>query len=197
MLVAVGIGWAVLTPPPDLLVSGDGRHVAVRTAGGGLALLRDRTGEYMRDVMAANGGVAEPGLMSEGSGRCSADLCVAEVRRGARRWRVLMTRSAYPVPWRELVAACAAADVVVSDRRLPRGCVPRWLRLDRDELARRGGVTVTFADGRVATVRDPDDRHPWLSPPTLASSGPQPRTIAATSRSRSTVAKAVYSSATP
>ncbi|WP_245739154.1 ComEC/Rec2 family competence protein [Sphingomonas rubra] len=191
--IAAGIAWAATTPPPDLLVSGDGRHVALRTADGELALLRDRTGDYMRDVMAANGGVAEPGLMSEGGGRCSPDLCVAEVRRGARMWRVLMTRSAYPVPWRELVAACRAADIVVSDRRLPRRCTPRWLRLDRVELARRGGVAVTFAGGWVTTVRDPADRHPWLVPPPVD----QPGTMAASSRSMSTVAKAVYSSATP
>jgi competence protein ComEC len=191
--LAIGVAWASVTPPPDLLVSGDGRHVAVRTDDGGLALLRDRTGDYMRDVMAANGGVAEPGLLSEGAGRCSVDLCLVDVRRRGRRWRVLMTRSAYPVPWRALVEACRAADVVVSDRRLPRGCRPRWLRLDPAELARRGGVAVVFASGRVTTVRDPADRHPWSDPPTL----PQPGTMAATSRSRSTVAKAVYSSATP
>ena len=191
--LAIGIGWAAATPAPDLLVSGDGRHVAVRTDDGGLALLRDRTGDYMRDVMAANGGVPVPGLLSVGGGRCSVDLCVADVRRAGRRWRILMTRSAYPLPWRELVQACRVADVVVSDRRLPRGCTPRWLRLDSAELRRRGGVAVVFASGRVTTVRDPGDRHPWSDPPTL----PQPGTIAATSRSRSTVAKAVYSSATP
>lgn len=156
--VAAGVVWAALTPPPDLLVTGDGRHAAVRLKGGQVALLRDRTGDYMRDVMAANGGVAQPVLLGEaGAARCTADLCLAEVRGR----RVLMTRSTYLVPVRELIAACRAADVVVSERRLPRGCTPRWLRLDREVLARTGGVAVTFG-GRVETVRRPGDAHPWL-----------------------------------
>ena len=192
--LAIGIGWAAATPAPDLLVSGDGRHAAVRTAAG-VALLRDRTGDYMRDVMAANGGVAVPGALSETpAARCTRDLCLAEIGRAGQRRRVLMTRSAYPVAWRELVAACRRADIVVSDRTLPRGCAPRWLRLDRAELRRRGGVAVTIGTGRIVTVRDPGDRHPWIDPPTV---GGQQRTIAASSRSTSTVAKAVYSSATP
>lgn len=190
--LGLGVGWAAATPAPDLLVSGDGRHAAIRT-GEGLALLRDRTGDYMRDVMAANGGVAAPGALSETrAARCTRDLCLAEAVRDGRRWRVLMTRSAYPMPWRELVAACRAADVVVSDRTLPRGCTRRWLILDRTSLRRWGGVAITFG-GAVTTVRRPGDRHPWIDPPTVA----QPGTIAAIRPSRSTVAKAVYSSATP
>ena len=55
-----------------------------------------------------------------------------------------------------------------------------------------GGVAITFG-GAVTTVRRPGDRHPWIDPPTVA----QPGTIAASRPSRSTVAKAVYSSATP
>lgn len=166
----LGAGWAVATPSPDLLVSGDGRHAAVRLENGTLALLRDRTGDYMRDVLAANGGVAEPGTLSdEHAARCTPDLCLAEVGRGGRRWRVLMTRSAYLVPAAELIAACGRTDVVVSERRLPRGCRPRWLKLDRAMLARTGGLAVTFASGRVVTVRQPGADHPWVDPPTIAS----------------------------
>ena len=169
-----GAIWTAMTPPPDLLVSGDGRHAAVRMADGGVALLRDRTGDYMRDVMAANGGVAEPVALGESAAaRCTDDLCLAEVAAGGRSWRTLMTRSSYPVPIAELVAACRAADVVVSERRLPRTCRPRWMKLDRPVLERTGGVAVTFATGRVTTVRAPGDAHPWVSPPTL----PSPRRL--------------------
>jgi competence protein ComEC len=94
------------------------------------------------------------------------DLCLIEVRSGARRWRVLATRSGYLVPWREMIASCRSADVVVSDRRLPPGCVPRWLRLDRDTLAKTGGVAISFADARIRTVRS-GGSHPWLDPLTV------------------------------
>ncbi len=156
--IVIGLGWALLTPAPDVIVTGDGRHVAVRTAAG-LALLRDRTGDYVSDVMAGAGGVdGVPLMLSEQpDARCSRDLCLVDV---AGR-RVLATRSAYRVPWAELVAACRAADIVVSERALPRGCWPRWLRLDQATLRETGGVAVTLGDGSVRTVRRPGDRHPW------------------------------------
>ena len=166
--LAVGASWAVLTPAPDLLVTGDGRHLAVRVDGG-LALLRDRAGDYTRTMLAENGGIdGEPALLADqAAARCTPDACAVDVRAEGRAWRVLATRSGYPVAWRTLVAACRSADIVVSERRLPRGCIPRWLKLDAAMLRTTGGVAVTFAGGRVRTVRTPGDRHPWLVPATV------------------------------
>ena len=165
---AVGLGWALPTPAPDLLVTGDGRHLAIRTSDGSMALLRDRAGDYTRSMLGENSGAEEElALLSEApDARCSPDLCLVEVRSGMRRWRVLATRSGYMVPWAEMIASCKAADVVVSDRRLPAGCVPRWLKLDRDTLAKTGGVAITFADARIRTVRG-GGSHPWLNPLTV------------------------------
>jgi len=166
--LAIGAIWALTTPPPDILVTGDGRHVAVRTAAG-LALLRDRAGAYMRDTLAEDGGVdGEPLLLADQpDARCSRDLCMTDVVADGRRWRVLATRSMYRVPIADLVAACRAADIVVSERGLPTRCEPRWLRLDRSTLQHTGGVALTLRTGRVATVLEPGDRHPWRMPPTL------------------------------
>ena len=80
-MVPLGIGacWAWLTPPPDLLVTGDGRHMAVRVAGG-LALLRDRAGDYTRDMLAENGGVEGAlSLADQPEARCTADACAVDV----------------------------------------------------------------------------------------------------------------------
>jgi competence protein ComEC len=52
--LVLGAAWALLTPTPDLLVTGDGRHAAIRTAGGNLAVLRDRTGDYTANTFAEN-----------------------------------------------------------------------------------------------------------------------------------------------
>ena len=57
--VALGALWAMLTPAPDLLVTGDGRHLVLRTEDGRLALLRPRAGDYVRDTLAELSG-AEP-----------------------------------------------------------------------------------------------------------------------------------------
>jgi competence protein ComEC len=100
---------------------------------------------------------------------------------------VLATRSAYAVPIEDLVRACAAADIVISDRWLPRRCRPRWLRLDRTLLARTGGVAITFPRQALAltafasrrptirTVRHPGDAHPWIMPPDPRSAKPARR----------------------
>lgn len=162
---AAGAVWALSTPMPDLLVTGDGRHLALRTAGGEFALLRDRAGDYVRDMMAENGRVdAElPALAGQQDARCSPDLCLVEVERGGRRWRIAATRSGYLVPWREMMAVCRSVDIVVADRRLPPGCQPRWLKLDRAMLARTGGVAITLgAKPEVRTVRRAGARHPWI-----------------------------------
>ena len=166
----VGASWAALTPPPDLLVTGDGRHVAIRTADGKIALLRDRSGDYTRSMLAENGGIDDdPVLLSDQrDARCSRDLCLASRHAGGRTWRILATRSPYLVPINDLIAACRSADIVVSERRLPRGCTPHWLRLDRPTLTRTGGVAITFASGHIATVFDPGDQHPWRQPPLVA-----------------------------
>ena len=169
--LVVGIGCALLTPAPDLLVTGDGRHVAVRTSGG-VALLRDRAGDYVRDTLAVNAGLdGEPMLLAEQrDATCSRDLCVTDASAGGKRWRVLATRSAYLVPAAELTAACRTADIVVSERALPKECNPRWLKLDKPMLSKSGGVAVTLASGRITTVMNPADRHPWRVPPLTAGS---------------------------
>ena len=169
--LAIGALWAIATPPPDLLVTGDGRHVAVRTPAG-LALLRDRAGDYTRSTLAENAGFeGEPiPLADQPEARCSRDLCVTDLANEIRRWRIVATRSGYPVPIDQLVAACRTADIVISDRTLPRTCTPRWLKLDKRMLAKTGGIAATLSTGRVTTVLSADDRHPWRVPPTIAPS---------------------------
>ena len=169
--IAAGALWTVAAPFPDLLVTGDGRHVAIRTPDGAVAMLRDRSGDYTQAMLAENGGVdGLPVLLAEQDfARCSADLCVAERVSGARRWRILATRSAYRLDAAALIAACATADIVVSDRRLPRRCRPRWLKFDAALLAKTGGVAISLRTGAVTTVQRAHDDHPWRRLPMVAS----------------------------
>ncbi len=161
---ALGALWALSIPAPDLIVTGDGRHLALRTPAGGFALLRPRAGDYVRDTLAEAGG-AEPDFLDLDGlpiAACSPDLCAAHLDRGGRRWRLLVTRSRHFVRWEEMVRACAGADIVVADRPLPRACAPRWLRADPLFLRRTGGLTITLGERpRVATVAERVGRHPW------------------------------------
>jgi competence protein ComEC len=61
-----------------------------------------------------------------------------------------------------MIAACAAADIVVSDRNLPAGCRPRWLKADRAFLAEHGGLAFTLGrNASLTTVRDQVGARPW------------------------------------
>ena len=164
--VAAGAAWALATPSPDLIVTGDGRHLVLRTASGEPALLRPGAGDYVRSTLAELAG-AEPRyheLERLPVAACSPDLCAAFVDRGGRRWRLLATRTPQFVRWNRMVRACAEADIVVADRWLPRGCNPRWLKADRALLARTGGLAITLGrHPRVATVAGQTGRHPWAA----------------------------------
>ncbi|MFB0875232.1 MULTISPECIES: ComEC/Rec2 family competence protein [unclassified Sphingobium] len=178
--VGIGMTLALLTPAPDVLVTGDGRHVAVRS-GAGMALLRERAGDYVRDVLAESAGYAgELGAIADlPAARCSTDLCALEMERHGRRWRLLLTRSDMLIERATFARDCAAADIVISDRRLPRWCRPRWLKVDRRLLARTGGLSIDLARAEVHTVTRPGDAHPWIvgpaRKPTPSASNPGPR----------------------
>jgi competence protein ComEC len=161
---AAGALWALSVAAPDLIVTGDGRHFVLRTDSGQLALLRPKAGDYVRDTLAELAGEEPDYLELERlpAAACSPDLCVADVHRGGRRWRILATRSPHFVRWDHMVEACAGADIVISERMLPRACLPRWLKIDRALLRQTGGLSVGL--GRipsVTTVAEQVGRHPW------------------------------------
>jgi competence protein ComEC len=162
--VVAGAVWALATPAPDLIVTGDGKHLALRTSTGKLAILRSRAGDYVRDMLTETAGEKGELAALEDVVPCSLDLCQAEIAKDGRIWRILATRSAHHVPWREMARACAQADIVISDRRLPKGCTPRWLKADRAFLARTGGLSISLgAAPQVSSVADVLGCHPWVA----------------------------------
>ncbi|GAA4719761.1 ComEC/Rec2 family competence protein [Sphingomonas lutea] len=160
----IGAIGAATAPTPDLLITGDGRHLAVVRADGTPMLLRERSGDYIRSVLAESAAFdGDPLPLGDLPGSdCSRDACVAELGDAGRRWRLLAIRSSQRIDWAALTRACAAADIAVADRRLPRGCTPRWLKLDRAALAQSGGVAIFLDDPpRLDTVADRVGDHPW------------------------------------
>ncbi len=160
--VASAIG-AALAPSPDLFVTGDGVHLAVVNTGPPF-ILRERRRDYVRSLMAeASGFDGDPAdLESTPYSSCSKDACVALIRKGATEWRLLATRSATLIDWATITNACSAADIVVSDRRLPRSCTPRWLKLDSSTLRQTGGVAIYLGSNpQVNTVADRVGDPPW------------------------------------
>jgi competence protein ComEC len=161
--VAAGALGAFLAPAPDLLVTGDGMHLAVSDHGTPL-LLRERAGDYVRSLIAeASGFDGDPeNLGSRPYSACSKDACVALLRKPGGEWRLLATRSTTLIDWDTFTAACTKADIIVSDRRLPRGCTPRWLKLDSGALRRTGGLAIYLGKApRADTVAERVGEHPW------------------------------------
>jgi competence protein ComEC len=163
-----GAAGAVSAPVPDLLVTGDGEHLAIVRPDGVPVLLRARSGDFVRGMMGeASAFDGDPlALEDQRFARCTRDACVADVVRDGRAWRLLAIRSRDRIDWVSLTAACRDADIVVASRRLPRGCTPRWLKLDRSALAHSGGVALYLKDDpRLESVGARLGRHPWSQAP--------------------------------
>ena len=168
MPVAAGVTMILATPMPGILISSDGRHVAVRTASG-MAILRARAGSYTRDMLAESAGYggALEALPTLPQARCSLDLCAVRLVGGGRKWNLLLTRSNVNIDHAILARDCANADIVVSDRRLPSACRPRWLKVDRRFLAQTGGMAIDLDHGTVRSAKMRNDGHPWIARPSV------------------------------
>ncbi len=165
--IALGLAVALAAPTPDLLVSADGRHAALRLADGHLAFLRPRASGFLREMwgnaVASDEGDAAASLaFAEMPGMaCTPDACLSQITRGGHSWRLLATLSRDHIPRARFEPACVAADIIISDRRLPRWCSPRWLKLDRAALERSGALTIHLATGRIVESNPRLGDHPW------------------------------------
>jgi competence protein ComEC len=162
--LVIGAIWAIFTPAPDLLITGDGRHVAFRGADGRVGILRTRAGDYMRDTLAESSAIGGelPDVDDLKGAVCTDDSCLVTLSKGGRSWRILATRTKTPFDKPPLALACAAADIVISERYLPRECAPRWLKVDPRLLAKTGGLSILLGPGAtVTTVAEGVGRHPW------------------------------------
>lgn len=151
------------TRAPDIYITGDGRHLGVRNDQGELAMLRTRSGDFIRDMIRENAGVEGESQVLEDwpNADCNADSCLVTVRAGERDWQILATRSAHHIPVIALSAACRRADIVVSERWLPASCQPRWLKVDRTLLSQVGGMTINLEHQKISTALGWTGQHVW------------------------------------
>ncbi len=166
--IALGMIALLLTRTPDVLVSGDGHHVGITGEGPDLLVLRAvREESYTRTALLENAGMTGDAVaLDEWKGaRCNPDFCTISLVRGGRRFDLLMARGRDLVPIPVLAAACARADIVVADRRLPAACKPRLLKADRALLRQTGGLAIDLVTGRVRTVAETQGEHGWFRRP--------------------------------
>ncbi|MEP7223098.1 MAG: ComEC/Rec2 family competence protein [Novosphingobium sp.] len=164
--VLAGTALLATITPPDLLISGDGRHVGITgLAANELVVLRESRSDYARDNLTELAGMrGAVALIDDWPGaHCSKEFCALEIERGGRQWHLLLSRGTDLVPFTDLVSACAAADIV-ADRRLPAACRPHILKADRNLLDRTGGLAIDLDRGRIDTVAANEGRHGWWQP---------------------------------
>lgn len=169
-LVPALVGLAMLTQlrAPDLLISGDGRHVGITgETAGELLVLRESRSDYTRDNLTETAGMnGVTRLLDEWPGaRCNRDFCAVLLERGGRKWQLLIARGTEYVAERELAAACDRADIVIAPRYLPYSCQPRWLKADRRMLDASGGLTIDLDNVRITSVASDQGQHGWWRPP--------------------------------
>ena len=167
-LIPAGLAAVLLisTPVPDLLVTGDGRQVGITGEGDRLLVLRESRSSFIGDsLMQLSGARGEPVALENWPGaRCSTDFCVIGLERSGRDWQVLMSQTGYYIEEDILSAACSRADIIISDRFMPRSCKPRWLKADRRMLRETGGLAVNLADASWTSVSEGQGDHGWWPP---------------------------------
>ncbi len=178
-VLVLAIGWAASASKPDILISGDGRNVAVRGGDGRLHLMRSGKDAFaIKEWLAADADARGPTDGSLGAGvSCDAAGCVTAMPGGA-----LVALSLRP---EGLTDDCARAAVVVTSRQAAPDCGASLI--DAERLRRQGALALRRGgDGfAVEAVKPRGIDRPWsqasgaeegdatLSAPRLA---PKPRT---------------------
>ncbi|OYY70742.1 MAG: hypothetical protein B7Y44_02470 [Sphingomonadales bacterium 28-55-16] len=168
-----GVIAMATAPRPDILVTGDGKHVALVRADGHIALMRENAGDFVRGMIfetAGSDAIATP--MEQWPGAvCTLDNCVITVAQEKRVWTILATRTASQVPSMEMAAACKRVDIVVSDRWLPQSCRPKWIKADRRLLEQSGGLAFYLNEPRIIAANDANRHMPWVQARLAAAKG--------------------------
>ncbi len=174
VLIAAGLLSPALSRQPDILVSGDGRLIAVRTAAGvftqqaqNAGFVRDSWLHYWGEDRIAR--LPADGEAADGAIRCERSGCVLRPRADAPAALLVRTQ--------DRRADCTAIAVVVASEPA-RGLCPRpWPALvDRFTVWRDGPAAIWLEPGgvRVLTDRAARGDRPWVPPPPTPRARPVP-----------------------
>jgi competence protein ComEC len=119
---------------PDVLISGDGRSVAVRGRDGHLHVMRSAKDTFLlKEWLAGDADARLPTDASVGHGvSCDRDGCITALADGALVALVLQPDA--------FTDDCEKAALIVTARQSPRDC--RALVIDQDRLQRNGAVSL-------------------------------------------------------
>ena len=155
VLLSFAVVWALRVPQPDVLISADGRNVAVRGQDGRLHLMRTAKDNFLvKEWLAADADARTPADSALGAGvSCDETGCVTQDAGGA--FVALAQRA------EALTDDCERAALVVTARQAPAMCGASVI--DRERLRRQGAMALRRSrDGFVVDAAKPRgiDR-PW------------------------------------
>ena len=163
VLAVVASVWAVTTPRPDVLVSGDGQSAAVRGSDGRLMVLRaGRDSFAIKEWLSADGDgrTAKDASLHDGA-QCDAVGCIGRLKDG-RLVSMVLSAEAF-------AEDCARAAVVVSPREAPGACAA--VLIDRSAWRTLGAVALRWTAGHFEqnAARAQGYDRPWARTPRAAS----------------------------
>lgn len=154
-LLVVALIWAVRVPQPDVLVSADGRNVAVRGGDGRLHLMRSAKDAFLvKEWLAADADARTPADLSLADGvSCDESGCVTAGAGGG--FVALATRPD------ALEDDCEHATLIVTARSAPQGCAASVI--DSARLRRHGAMMLRrLRDGyAIDAVKPGGIDRPW------------------------------------
>jgi competence protein ComEC len=132
--IVLATWWAATVPQPDILIAGDGRHVAVRGSDGRLrAMSAGKDAFLMREWLAADADAREATDATLSAGvSCDDSGCVVRATDGRLAAMALKPEA--------LADDCARAAIVVTVSLPPADCAA--LVFDHDALARSGTLAL-------------------------------------------------------
>ncbi|MBE9556562.1 MAG: ComEC/Rec2 family competence protein [Proteobacteria bacterium] len=160
--IAAGLASLWTLQGPDILVSDDGRLMAVRMADGELSVSERRrekrtAGDWReQEGQGASLYWPENGISRDGRLRCDGLGCIYR----AGGWTVALLRDGMAHD-----EDCRIVDVLISQRPVRGNCPAPSLVIDRFDLWRHGAAAIWFDgdDIRVRTVADFQGARPWSS----------------------------------
>jgi competence protein ComEC len=154
-LLLASVVWAFAVPQPDVLISGDGRNVAVRGRDGRLHLMKSaKDGFLVKEWLAADADGREFNDASVSDGvSCDDEGCVAQMADGR-----IVALSLKP-DW--LTDDCARAALIVTAAPTPRGCDARAIELKR--LRAQGAMALHWRPHGfvIDAVKPKGTNRPW------------------------------------
>jgi competence protein ComEC len=154
-VLVLAIVWAVSAPRPDVLISGDGRAVAVRGSDGKLHLMRSAKDAFaVKEWLAADADAraATDASLADGVS-CDRTGCVAPTADGA-----FVALSLRP---EAMADDCERAALIVTVKQVPSPC--RASVIDAERLRRQGALTLrrTNEGFSVDAVKPRGIDRPW------------------------------------